>query len=147
MVDPVSNLERKMHKKGELVDGVHTGGLFHPPDWGQWMQTKQNKQSRQGVGSAKVLQHLLLCLIHVVAWTSCHDGYMLCNRRLQSQPKGRPIHIIDKVAVMMQGGREATRGATLLTLTEKVTLAQGACSQGVQGPSLPNFSSAVGKSG
>ena len=110
------------------------------------MQTKQNKSSRQGVGSAKVLQHLL-CLIHGVAWTSCHDGYMPCNRRLQSQPKGRPIHIIDKVAVMMQGGREATRGATLLTLAEKVTLAQGAGRQGAQGPSLPNFSSAVCKSG
>ena len=37
---------------------------------------------------------------------------------------GRPIHI-DKVAVLMQESREATRGATLLTLAEKVTLAQG----------------------
>ena len=100
------------------------------------MQTKQNKPSRQGVGSTKVLQRLL-CLIHVVAWTSCHDGYMLCNRRLQSQPKGRPIHIIDKVAVMMQGGREATRGATRLTLAEKVTLAQGACRQAGRGCRAP----------
>ena len=105
------------------------------------MQTKQNKPSRQGVGSAKVLPQLL-CLIHVVAWTSCHDGYMPCNHRLQSQPKGRPIHIIDKVAVMMQGGREATRGATLLTLAEKVTLAQGAIG-GCRAPLLPRFSSIV----
>ena len=115
---------------------TNTGGLFHPPDWGEWMQTKQNKPSRQGVGSTKVLPQLL-CLIHVVAWTSCHDGYMPCNHRLQSQPKGRPIHIIDKVAVMMQGGREATRGATLLTLAEKVTLAQGAGGRGCRAPRCP----------
>ena len=125
---------------------TNTGGLFHPPDWGEWMQTKQNKPSRQGVGSPKVLPQLL-CLIHVVAWTSCHDGYMLCNRRLQSQPKGRPIHIIDKVAVMMQGGEGGHQGGNPANPGREGDPGPRCRRQGVQGPSLPNFSSAVCKSG
>ena len=131
------------------MHGALTGGLSHPPGWGQWMQTKQNKSSRQGVGSAKVLQHLL-CLIHGVAWTSCHDGYMPCNRRLQSQPKGRPIHIIDKVAVMMQGGEGGHQGgdpANPGREGDPGPRCKQAGRQGVQGPSLPNFSSAVCKPG
>ena len=56
---------------------------------------RQNKTRRRDEQSApeKYSFHLL-CLIHAIAPMSCYDGYTLRNRRLQSQPKGRPIHVI-----------------------------------------------------